>query len=376
VFENKISFQSIARKPRGIVTINGISANFIKAQVNSTTNFLADTFSLELPISGQNPQLSQQYFSSESAIMAQIYVGFPANVNNYTKDQLTSLIEGQVDEVEIDFVNRKYILTGRDLTAKFIDNKTTNKFPNLTSSQIVQKFAKEQGLSSDVTPTNTLAGVYYAGDRAAMTAELPEWDLITFLSQQENFIAYIEGTTLHFHPAPSQNDTPYLIRYNQALNDGEAAYTSFNGISLNAFRSLTVARDVIVIVRSWNNASKKAFNVRVRRTPNKKTFLASQAQPIGDAQVYTYTKPGLSKEQALNLAQQYLREKSQHERKIEAEIIPDVSLKKTSVIKLSGTNTDFDQIYFTYSINREITPTDFRMVIEAKNHSPNSEVIF
>ena len=377
MFENVIPIKSIARKPRGIVTINGINSVFIKAEVDSTTYFLADTFSVELPIDGQNSQLSMSYFSTQTAIMIQVFVGFPPNAENYTSNQLKSLIMGQVDEVEIDLLQRKYVLTGRDLTAKFIDNKTTQKYPNLTSSEIVTKLAQKEGLTANVVPTTTPAGIFYAGDRSALTSELPEWDLITFLAQQEGYIAYVENTTVFFHPLPKQTDAPYLIQYNENLNIPTIGYKSSSAKSLTMTRSLTVARDIIVIVRSWNSKSKKAFNIKVRATLNKKTALASQAQPIGDAQTYTYTKPGLTREQALQLAQTYIAQLSQHERIIEATLPGDNILKKIGVIKLSGTNTDFDQVYFTSSVNREISPTTgYNMIIKAKNHSPNSMVVF
>jgi hypothetical protein len=346
-------------------------------EVDTTTYFLADTFSLDLPISKQSSELNDKYLSSQNAIMVEIYAGFPKNPENYTKDELTLLIKGQLDEIEENDLERKYTLTGRDLTSKFIDNKTTNKYPNLTSSQIVTLLANKEGLIPDVTPTTTPAGIYYSGNRSTLTTELPEWDLITFLAQQEGFVAYVEGLTLRFHPAPKETDTPYLLQYNKNSGNPNEGYTSFSGMSLKRSRSLTVARDIIVIVRSWNSKSKKAFDVRVRATPNKKTALASAAQPIGDAQTYTYTKPGLTKEQALQLAQQYVRALSQHERKIEVDLPADGILKKTSVLKLVGTETDYDQVYFTSSINRVLSNSDiYRMRVEAKNHSPNSQVVF
>lgn len=379
MFENAISQTSITRQPRGIVTLNGQKVNFLRAEVNTTTYFLADTFSLELPMNSQAPSMGPQYFSSENAIMAQIFTGFPPDPTNYMQQNLDSLIMGQVDQIENDWLERKHILTGRDLTAKFIDNKTTQKYPNLTSSQIVTLLAQKEGLTPDVTETTTPVGTFYSGDRSALTTELPEWDLITYLSQQEGFIAYVEGTTLHFHAKPTEKDTPYLFQYNTNNTVSLVGYPSFSGISLKTFRSLTVARDIIVIVRSWNSKAKKPFNVRIRSTPNKKTVLASMAQPIGDAQTFVIVRPGLTKEQALQLAQTELRNRSQHERKIEIGMPADNILKKVSVVELRGTNTDYDQVYFTSSVNRVFSASaseGYKMIIEAKNHSPNSEVVF
>lgn len=312
------------------------------------------------------------------AIMIEVFAGFPSNPDGYTAFDLESLILGQVDNIEIDWLTRMYTLTGRDLTAKFIDNKTTKKYPNLTASEIVTMLAHEQGLTAQVTPTTTLSGVFYANNHTTLTAEQPEWDLITFLAQQENFVAYVKDTTLYFEPAPKETDTPYLIQFNYPGVNSAYDYTSASVISLNTSRSLTLARDIIVKVRSWNSSQKKAFTVTVHATPNKRNALAAKAQPIGDAQVFTQTIPGLTREQALQKAQQLLREYSQHERTITAVLAGDNILKKVGVVKLRGTNTDYDQVYFTASVNRVLSPNaedGYTMTVNAKNHSPNSQVV-
>jgi phage protein D len=378
VFENKISVNSISRQPRGIVQINGINVFYTRAEVDSTTNFCADTFSVEIPISGQNSQITPAYMGVTGAMMVEIFAGFPTNPDSYTSSDLDSLILGQVDNVEINWLTRSYTLTGRDLTAKFIDNKTTKKYPNLTASEIVTMLAKEQGLSAQVTPTQTLSGVFYANNHTTLTSEQPEWDLITFLAQQEGFVAYVKDTTLYFEPEPKETDEPYLLQYNYPGTNAQYAYTSANVITLKTSRSLTLARDVIVKVRSWNSSQKRAFTITVRATPNKKTALASKAQPIGDAQVFTQTIPGLTREQALQKAQQLLKQYSQHERRIEAQLVGDNILKKVGVVKLRGTQTDYDQVYFTSSVNRVLSPNSmdgYIMTVHAKNHSPNSQVV-
>lgn len=372
---NQIPVDSISRNPRGIITINGTQVEYISLEVNTTTYFLADTFSAILPMSGQPSGFGVDYFSRVPAIMVEIFFGFPGNLEAFSTQDLTSVILGQVDQVDMDWLNKTITLSGRDLTAKFIDNKTTQKYPNLTASQIVEKLAKKEGLSSQVTPTNTPVGVFYGNDHATLTSQLTEWDLLTYLAKQENYIVYVEGTTVYFKPQPQPTDTPYVLQYN--TQNTEQNYPVFNADKLETNRSLTVARDVIVVVRSWNRSAKKAFQIRVKSTPNKKTALAAKAQPIGDAQVFSYVIPNLTKEQALQKAQQIIKQLTLQERKIEFELPADMILQKISVIKLTGTNTDYDQIYFTDSINRVLSVSDgFKMMVRAKNHSPNSEVVF
>lgn len=366
--------QSIARYPRSIVTVNGKALQFIDWEVDTTTYFLADKFTVNFPLKGQPLGFDDADWSSEPAIMIEIFVGFPRNINTYSKNDLKKLITGQVDSISIDDDKQMVTVQGRDLTAKFIDNKTTQKYPNLTASQIIEKLAAKEGLTADVTPTSEKAGVFYANDHSTLTSETPEWDLMTYLAEQENYSLYVEGTTVYFHPAPTEKSTPYPIKYSQPT--GDQAFISIPGMKLRRQRSLTVARDIIVTVRSWRSGEKRPIVVRVKATPNKKTQLAQAAQPIGDAQTYTYIRPNLTREQALQYAQTMLRLLSRQERIIEIEMPGDNTIKKVDVIKLTGTNTDFDQVYFTSTVTRQFNINDgYLMTVKGKNHSPNSQVL-
>lgn len=372
---NTLPIVSSSRNPRGLVFINGIQVLWESLEVETNTYFVADNFSVAIPLNSQINGFNDKYFADTQAMMVEIYTGFPNDPDNFTKNELQSIFKGQVDQVEFDYEHFLVTLSGRDLTAKFIDNKTTEKYPNLTSSQIVTLLAKREGLTANVTKTSTPAGRYYAANTANLTAEIPEWNLITYLAQQEGFSAYVEGTTLYFNPAPTEKDDPYVIQWSKP--SGKIGYPVSNLISLKMERSLTVARDIIVIIRSNVSRSKRGFNVRLRATPNKKTKLAQAAQPIGDAQTFTRTVLGLTREQALQYARRLLAELSQHERNIEAEMPADNLLKKISVVQLKGTGTSFDQTYFTSSIHRRFNLNEgYRMTVKAKNHSPNSEVEF
>lgn len=374
LFENKVLTSSESNRYRGIVTINGIEAKFISVYINTNTYYVADTFSVEIPINQQSAELSLQYFSSQAAMMVEIFIGEPEDISNFNKTNLESILLGQTDSIETKYLQNKIILTGRDLTAKFIDNKTTQKYPNLTASQIVTMLAQKEGLQADVTDTKVPAGIYYANNKATLTSELPEWDLITFLAQSEQFYAYVKDITLHFHPRPPETQKPYLLQYSPPNID--TSYFSFNGMDFSTVRNLTVARDVAVTVRSWNTSSKKAFTVKVKSSLNKKIPISKAAGPIGELQQYSYTFPGLTKEQALQKAQQIARQLTQHERVLNATLPGDNILSKLSIIKLSGTNTDYDQLYYPSSINRSFKTSGYTMDISAKNHSPNSTVEF
>lgn len=375
---NGVTPISQARKPQGLVSVNGIYAQWLSFEVDNNNYYLADTFRVELPISGQPAVLSLTYFSSQPAIMVEVLAGFPlitASSNNaFSREGLDSLILGQVDDVTINLAQRIITLSGRDLTSKLIDAKTTEKFQNLSSSQIATTLAVRRGLTPVVTATTVKAGTYYEIDHARLTDSRTEWDLLTYLAHEENFVVFVKGKSLYFQPKPQPTDAPYVIQYSNPETGGGSF--SANVISIEVGRNLTLAKDVIVYVHSWNPKQKKGFTKKAQATHNKNTVLAGAAQPIGDAQTYNYVFPNLTPEQALQKAQNLLKQISEHEMRLTATLPADNLLTCQNILQLKGTHSNFDQIYYPNSVIRRMSMSvGYSMDVEAKNHSPDSEVL-
>jgi phage protein D len=361
-----------SRQPICQVRINGILVNFIDLEISSPSYYEADTFELTLAQKDFPPEMDVNFWDNNQAFLVEVYAGFLSNTTGNSTFEL--MLTAQVDNLEIEIERGIYLLTGRDLTAKFIDNKTSEKFQNLTSSQVATLLANRRGLTPNVTATSTPVGYFYNNDHVQLAVEKTEWDILVYLAQKENFLVFVTGTTLNFVPVPTEQTTPYLLTWvaPNALNGSPFA----NVKSLKLQKSMTLAKDIIVEVRSWNQQEKKGFTVKVKGVPNQKTFISSKAQPIGDAQVNSFEIGGLTKEQALQYAQQKLRELSRFQRLIEAEAVGDNALKKDSIIKLTGTGTDYDQFYYPSRVTRKWNLEDgYEMTIEAKNSSPISTVI-
>ena len=67
-------------------------------------------------------------------MLVEIFAGFPKNPLQYDESNLQSRIYGRVDSVEFDPVSAQLTLSGRDLTALFIDEQVTLLFQNMTAS--------------------------------------------------------------------------------------------------------------------------------------------------------------------------------------------------------------------------------------------------
>jgi phage protein D len=361
---------SEARAPRGIVKVNGLAVNgWVSWEVQNNIYYQADTFTVSFVASSLPSDYSVDWFSSQTQISIEILAGFPADAIAFSENDLMSLIYGFVDSVTYNPINGVLELLGRDLTGLLIDEKTTEKYQNLTASQIAQKIAVAHGLTPVITKTKTKSGTFYEIDHARLSDTNSDWDLLTYLANEEGYRVYVKGKSLYFEPKTDPTEESYLLKWTAQSQDN--AYPVFNGVTVDFSRSLTVSKGTIVVVRSWNAKQAKAFNVTYPTTKARGTA-AGQAKP--KAQVYSFTIPNLSPEQALKRARSLYHDIVMHEIKMQATLPADNVLMPTDIIKFEGSNTSFDQLYYPESVTRSMSmDAGYQMAVIAKNHSAEND---
>lgn len=367
---------SQARQPRAIVLVNGVQVKWFDMSVMTTTFYLADTFRIELPLNSQNADINFAYWATVDTILVQIYIGFPADPVAYSTSDLELFMQGNVDDMMVDPATGRVLLSGRDYTSLFIDNKTTQKFSNQTASQIVSMFASQQSIKTKITPTSTLVGTYYSQQQVMLSSEITQWDLMTFLAQQEDFVLFMQGDTLIFEPRPSDVNVtaPFVIQYQEPTDT--LSSPTINAMELALSRSMTLATDAQVTVRvPYGTKTGKAFSVVAKSVHRKASTLSNVPPSSKKIQKYSLIRQNLTKEQATQYAQQKLREITSHEVRLTAALPGDNTLRKDSLIQLVGTNTLFDQYYYADQVTRHINVTEgYTMEISAKNHAVDTEV--
>lgn len=362
---NTVPVTSALRQPRGTVKINSnFSVLWSSFVVENNSYYAADTFRVTLPLSGQPSGVDAAWWSSRTELTVQIYAGFPDDLHRYAESDLMFLIHGLVDHVELNPVAREVVLTGRDLASRFIDTKTVEKWPNQTASQIATALAQAHGLTPVVTQTTARAGRYYLNnDQSVLARSITEWDLLTFLAQQEGFDVYVKGSELHFEPPPSDGDDPYVLQWQQPAVDDVPV---FNGMDLKLTRNLTLAKDVKVIVTSTSLWQAK---------PLRKTATARKSKSKGGTpQTYSFNIPNLTADQAQKRANELALQISRHELRFDARLPADALLNTRTPLELRGTNSAFDQRYYPDQIIRQFDANGYVMDVHAKNHSPESTV--
>ena len=369
-----------ARAPRCIVKLGAadstvVMPGWVNVEVVNNNMTSADTFHVTFAASMLPDAFDANWFSEQADMYVSVYMGFPADPDNYSSSDLTQFIYGQVDAIEYDPVERMIDVSGRDLTRVFIDTKSTEKYVNLTSSQIATQLATAHGLIPQVTQTTTKALKYYDIDHVVMTDERSDWELLMYLAQVEGFIVYVRNKTLYFGPNPVETAAPYayapyVIQW-QPASDASGADTA-NVQTLNFQRALTIGRGVQVVIRSWNSKQAKGFTATFPSAA--KRIQVGKSTPFGQSQVYARTIPNLTQAQADQRAQSLYNSIVQHEMRLTAELPGDVLLDTTSVIQVTGTGTAYDQIYYPDSISRRFGwDGGFSMHVSAKNMAPESQ---
>lgn len=360
------------RQPRWILKANGVEiAAAISWEIDSNSFYEADTFRATLAANALPAGYGVDWWYAQDRIDIEIFAGFPADPANFSAADLTSIFYGQIEDDEWDPDSGIIEISGRDLTSELIDTKTSQNYSNLTSSQIATKLAQAHGLTPVVTATSTKAGKFYQIDHVRQQDEHSEWDLLTWLAHEEGFVVFVRGRELHFQPKPSESDAAYLIQYSPRTDGPDQAPVS----RLRLRRNRNLARDIKVIVNSYNTKQKRTFTKTAQVVRRRNSVLRNAGRPVTPPQIYSRNVLNLTPEMAQQRAYKILDDLSRHECALTIEGPADNVLSLTHVIKLSGTGTAYDQTFYPDSIVRSGSRDGgYRWTVQAKNHSPESVV--
>jgi phage protein D len=339
--------------------------------VDSNSFFSADTFHVTFAASALPASQSADWFSRQKTLEVEILAGFPKDPANPQDSEMHSLIVGHVDDVTFNPATAELELTGRDLSAQLIDNKTSPEaFRNQTSSQVAEALAKKYGLTAKITPTKTKVGTYYDADHVGISDQRSEWDVLTYLASQEGFVALMKGRTLVFAPSPFTEPPKdhYVIDWYRS-----AGMSHLNGKNLSFTRSLTIAKGVTVTASSYQTKHKK--QVSASYPSGARSVGADRATAVGGTtQNYKLRlPPNKSVLEVQAAAKKRYVEITQHEMKLTLDGPADHSLDIQTAIKVQGTNTAFDQVYYPDAIVWNMNmDSGYTMNLRAKNLAPEN----
>lgn len=328
-----------------------------KFTVNNEGTFSASTWSASIALNGMPSGYGSPYWaeqpSVEVTLLASLSIG----------GTLVPVIGGMVDTADVDLDQQCIEISGRDYLASMIDNISTDKFTNQTSSQIINTFAQRRGLVPQITPTSTQVGRYFNEQNDYMAEDASEWRLASFLAQQEGFDLFANGKTLVFQPS-AMDPSPLIVNYTYRT---ASAPISANVTRIKLRQRKNLAGNATVQVRSWQHQTKTpilstwqsqktqspASNTGAPSTPQvTQSRNETQSGITPNGPFYIERRSGLTQAQADQLGQKMLSDVCSHEREVTIEGPGVIGIDARRTVRLVGTKTAFDQDYEIKSIER------------------------
>ncbi|TDR79998.1 rhs element Vgr protein [Paludibacterium purpuratum] len=343
-----------ARAVAGRLRLNGKAVPFASLDIEASGGFSADTFSAVLPLSCLPKDMG---LTDWWAKQQQIGVSIDIGVEGPSGVAWQSMLVGQIDHWRYQPARFDIEISGRDLTARFLDNKTSEKFANRTTSDVATLLAQRRGLKPVVTATKTQVGGIYKHDQNHVSSDSCEWDLLTYFAGMDGFRVYVLGEELHYEPAPDPAKADqYVIRYRPP--DEALAYPQGNvGDDLLFERDMTLARGVKVHVQSWLNGK----GVEASWPPD----------AASDAQLYKVVRSSLDVQRAKALAKTLYEQIAVREVSMQCSLPGDNLLTPGCMVRVQGTGAGFDQLYYVEHVKRSLSVDNgYVMTLSATNRNP------
>jgi hypothetical protein len=344
----------------------------LSASITNNGFFNSDSFSARFDLYADPNYPTTIWLNNTILLDIQIGLTQPDGSTSWT-----SLIIGEVSDIEVDQDQAIIDVQGSDLLCRLIRTKTVQTYSNMTSSEIVSKIAAEHGLRADVDATTTPAGRYYSASYDKLNQDggfsktTNELDLCVELAKYESYDLWVTGTTLHFKKSAPLSSTPWIINVPAPSRaQGVTTVGPSNAIGLRLRRSYTLAKDVSVTVKSYSSQSARFVTGTYGATKSHGTSANSNVQQ------FVFSVPNLSQEQCLQYAQAKLTEITRQERVINWSEPGSTVLTPRNIVQLTGGGvmSDWQQNYFVISITREVSwDQGFVMEVQARNHSPQTE---
>ena len=372
---NNPTVQQVVRQPRLQILLDGKPLpGALSASWTQSSHYTPDVWSATFALN-DDPRFGPQWWDNrDTPLTLDVQAGL-IGVNGVV--QWTSLGVGMVDEHQFSADLTTVEVQGRDLSLLMLAQPTAETFQNQTASEIVTAIAGRHGLTGDVTATQLPVQRYYESDHTVTThasgGATTEWDLLVKLAQTEGFDLYMRGNTLHFHPTVDPASDPYAVRFDPMTAERPEPQAGVRNLQMT--RRFVLARPVTVLVKSFHSKTGKA--VTGKASFGNTSVDTSVGGQHGSRKVrptrYVFVRPNLTQDQADKMAQRLLDDIIRHERTIEWQEPGNTLLTPRHMVRLEGTGTGFDQVYYVETVTRTVAFNQgFTMSVRAKNNSPEA----
>jgi hypothetical protein len=264
-----------------------------------------------------------------------------------TRGQTATLVKGEIDEVEFDYIQRVVHLSGRDASAKLHATKSAEKWVNKKPHEIVKDIAGRVGLSADVDTSSVQAGRFVAVDWSKLTDGVSLAHVLHRLTALMGAHWFVQNDKLVVK-STAATAAPYTINY--SFTNGRIVS---DALALTVRRNIQAGKPVKVEVKSWHP---------------RKGELATGSYQIGGngtSQTYSYHLPMHTKDHCDAHAKSKAKDHARHELSVSVEVVGDTSIDGTAPLLLIGTG--FAQDFKIDSIEDAFGMSGHTTRISAKN---------
>ncbi|WP_024516859.1 hypothetical protein [Bradyrhizobium sp. Tv2a-2] len=285
------------------------------------------------------------------AAFASLSAGTDATITVMTRGQTATLMTGEIDEVNFDYIRREIHFRGRDKSGALHENVTSEKWINKLPSDVVRELTGRVGLSGNISSSSVKAGKQLQQDFVKLSENNTFAQIIHEMARIDGVRWWVDPNgTFHYVPYGSQQGT-YSISINQ-----EVEPISADCIELHVSHNLQAARPIAVTVKGWHSKKRQIFQYK------------SNVEGSGPTRTYNYQVPTLTQDHATKRAKSEATEKARHEFIVSATVVGDPSVQAGMGLQLSG--TDFDQVYDIDEVHHDFGMSGHRTHITAR--SPKS----
>ena len=345
-YQRIAAFMSDVRQPRLLALVNGTALpGVVSAELSGSGAFQADRFRLDAALNASS-QFGLDYWSADGTPVVDLQFSLDGG-GNYA-----SLMIGQVDRISADPVNGRISLSGRDLSARLIDQTTDEGFANQTSSDVATLLAQRRGLQATVSATTTLVGRYYQDDHHQLglgrfSRARSEWDVLVDLARREGYSVFVSGATLFFQPLDQA--AVFSVYWDQVARDSNVKSLKLDWLP-------AIANGVQVVVQSWHSKQGNAVSARAG---------------AGGGTVSTVLRANLTESDAQTLATQYLNELLGQERSISFDLPGELTLTPRSLVQVTGDVAGWGGLYQVVDVTRRLDIRGgFSQSVSARGYTP------
>lgn len=266
------------------------------------------------------------------------------------------LIQGQIDDVDFDFLGTNISVSGRDQSAALHATKSSASWLNLPGSQIVQQLAGQAGLGVAADPSPLPAGKQVNIDYARISDGISIAAVIEKLAQFDGARWWVQNGILNYRMLNNPIGI-YTLNY-VPPTPGNPMVADF--LRLNIKVNIPASQSIQVQVKSWHPRQQQVFLGN-----------ATAGGRVAGVVPYVFHIPNLMQDHAQQYAQSKANEVARHGLTLTADVVGDPTIDVAMGLLLTGTGY-FDSMYQIDTVHHEFGMRGYTMVITAKLPSGGS----